>query len=81
MKVKESSVDPDRFENTYEEWLEMAEEALSDMKAAGLKVDRALINAEELLAWCIAHNKINSAASRSEFVAHHGAKALDTDAS
>lgn len=70
--VKEASVDQDRFEASYAEWVEMAERALKDFTAAGLDAEKSYIHANELLAWCIAHNKTNDASARAEFVAQQG---------
>jgi hypothetical protein len=79
LKVKQSCVDPDRFEASYAEWLEMAEAALSDMRAAGLAAEKSYVEADALLAWCLAHDKINNSASRAEFVAHQGIRPPDDD--
>ena len=35
VRVKSAAVDPERFEDTYGEWLEMAECALADLRAIG----------------------------------------------
>lgn len=79
LKVKQSCVDPDRFEATYAEWLEMAEAALSDLKAAGLAPEKSYVQADALLAWCLAHDKINDSAARAEFVAQQGIVSSDGD--
>ena len=79
-KVKEASVDSDRFEETYAEWVEMAEEALQDLMAAGLKAEKFPINSEELLSWCIVHGRINDAGARSEFVSVQSSRQSDGDA-
>jgi hypothetical protein len=73
-KVKQAAVDSDRFEATYGDWQAMAEDALRDMLAAGLVADKFPVQAEDLLAWCIAHAKVNDAAARSEFVAQQSAR-------
>ena len=67
-KVKVSAIDSDRFEETYEEWTEMAEKAFRDFRKAGANAEKLNINSEELLAWCLAHGKVNNAASRADFV-------------
>ena len=67
-KVKASAIDSARFEETYKEWTEMAEKALQDLRKAGVNAEKFIINSEELLAWCLAHDKVNNAASRAEFV-------------
>jgi hypothetical protein len=68
LQVKLNSVDPDRFEATYAEWLEMAEKTLKKFLAARVIAEKVLINAEELETWCIAQGKKNNAAARSEYV-------------
>ena len=73
-KVKEASVDSDRFEASYAEWQAMAEDALKDLHAAGLVADKFHVHAAPLLAWCIAHAKVNDVAARAEFVAQQSAK-------
>jgi hypothetical protein len=72
LKVKTAAVDPDRFEETYREWLQLAEEALVKLRAEGINAQRSYIKTEELLAWCLAHNKLNDAAARAKFVAAQG---------
>ena len=46
----------------------MAEKALRDLRIAGVTAEKFNIKAHELLAWCLAHDKPNCAASRAEFV-------------
>ena len=67
-KVKDASVDSDRFEESYAEWLAMAEDAVTKLSAAGLVTERFYIESEELLAWCIFHGKKNDANARAQFV-------------
>jgi hypothetical protein len=67
-RVKAASVDSERFEESYAEWVEMAEDAIREMQAAGIFPSKVQVVAEELLAWCLARNKENSAASRAQFV-------------
>ena len=64
IKVKVSAIDPDRFEETFQEWTYMAEKALRDLRIAGVNAEKFSIKAHELLAWCLAHDKPNCAASR-----------------
>lgn len=67
-KVKAASVDAERFEDNYAAWVEMAEDAIRSLQRAGVYPVKVPVNAEDLLVWCLAHNKKNSAASRAEFV-------------
>ena len=70
--VKEAATDPELFEATYPEWLEMAENALAEMKQAGVLARRVLVNGSELLAWCKINGKDNNSAARAEYVAMIG---------
>ena len=72
--VKAAATDPERFESTYEEWVQMAEESLLKFLAAGIVAKKAYINANELLAWCLAHGKKNNAGARAQFVSEKGSK-------
>jgi hypothetical protein len=77
-KVKASAVDAKRFEATYVEWVEMAKQALVELRASGITAEESYITASELLAWCLAHDKPNDAASRAEFVSEQGRKANES---
>jgi hypothetical protein len=78
--VKAAAVDPERFEETYAEWVAMAEESLKNMLAAGIVAERAPIVASDLLAWCLAHGKENSAASRAQYVSYVQSRREERDA-
>jgi hypothetical protein len=67
-RVKAVATDPERFESSFNEWVAMAESALLDLHKAGIQAEKFLVNANDLLAWCLAHNKENNAAARAEFV-------------
>ena len=66
--VKANSTDPDRFEDTFEQWTQMAEAALAGMRSQGLHAEKYYVQASALLAWCIAHGKPNNAGTRAQFV-------------
>jgi hypothetical protein len=78
--VKAASTDSERFEETYAEWLAMAEKSTKDMLAAGIVTERVPLVASELLAWCVAHGKANNAATRSAFVSQVMARRDQRDA-
>jgi len=71
-KVKAAAVDADRLEETYAEWLQMAEHALAELRATGIAAEKSYVKASELLAWCLAYNKPNDSASRAAFVSGQG---------
>lgn len=66
--VKSAATDPERFEDTYADWVAMAEDSLRRMRAAGIAAERVPIIAAELLAWCLVHGRVNDASARAKFV-------------
>jgi hypothetical protein len=79
-KVKASAIEPERFESSYSEWVGMANESLSNLRAVGIMAERFQINADALLAWCLARGKPNNAASRAAFVSEQSSRANARDA-
>ena len=47
--TKANATDQEMFEETYEEWLQVAEEALKEFRAQGLNVQRSFITSENFL--------------------------------
>ena len=78
--VRTAATDAERFEETYAEWVAMAEESTKNMLAAGIVTERVPITASELLAWCIAHGKQNNASARAQFVSHVQSQRHERDA-
>jgi hypothetical protein len=70
VKVRASAADPELFEATYAQWLEMAEQSLAEVRGQGVIAAKSFITADKLLAWCLAHGKPNNSASRAEFVSN-----------
>jgi methylthioribose-1-phosphate isomerase len=79
-KVKAAATDSERFEETYAEWNAIAIEAVADLKKAGANAVKFFVISNELLSWCLAHNKPNNAAARAEFVAEKLRVQGETDA-
>ena len=67
-KVKDTAVDPERFEETYEEWVKMVDEAIQEIRERGVTVQKQCVVSSELLAWCLAHGRVNDAKARAEFI-------------
>ena len=67
-RVKATAADPERFEATFDDWVAMANEALAKLKNAGVDAQKALIDADEFLAWCQDNSLRNDAATRARFV-------------
>lgn len=70
-RVKATAIDPERFENSYAEWLEMAEEALGDIEDSGTATEKFLIHADKLHVWCMAQGVENEADSRARYVSEN----------
>jgi hypothetical protein len=67
-KVRATAVDPELLEATYAQWSQMAEQSLAQLRSGRVVVEKSYITADNLLAWCLGHNKPNNSASRAEFV-------------
>lgn len=67
-RVKAAAVDPERFEDSFQEWTQVANAALKNLLAVGIVGTPFMVQADELLAWCLARGKPNNAAARAEFV-------------
>ncbi len=67
-KVKTIAADPERFEATFAEWVDMADEALVEIRRTGVDPVKVLVTAGELVAWCLLRKKVNDASTRAEFV-------------
>lgn len=68
--VKASAVDPERFEATYAQWVEMVESTLKDFRLAIGNPIKVNVDANELAAWCLVHGKRNEASARAEFASY-----------
>ncbi len=77
-KVRAAAVDLELFEATYAQWVEMAEESLTQMRARGLNAEKSYVFADKLLAWCLARGKPNNGASRAEFVSQQARSQNET---
>ena len=78
--VKAAATDSERFEDTYADWVAMAEDSFKNMLTAGIVTKRVPVVASELFAWCLAHGKENNAAARAQFVSHVQASHDERDA-
>jgi uncharacterized protein (DUF924 family) len=66
--VKAFAEDPEPFENSYAEWLKMAEESFELVKQKIPGAMKVYVSAAELSSWCAVHGVGNSSESRTEFV-------------
>lgn len=66
--MKATALDPERFEATFEEWVAMANQALANLKNAGVVAQKFLIDAEAFRTWSQENGVANDAATRARFV-------------
>ena len=64
------SVDPEVLEPSYEEWLEVAEQALATLREAGLVPRKIDVDVWALKRWCEEQGLAVDGRARSEYAAH-----------
>ena len=67
--MREISVDPDRFEDSYDSWLEMFQGSMKELVGAGLFPIKTPIDVDDFREWCSSTSKPCDASSRSEYAA------------
>jgi hypothetical protein len=67
-RLLELSVDQDNLEDTFEEWLRIAEKTFADLKKLGLNIVKVDVDVEELANWCAAEGFPLDSSARSRFV-------------
>ena len=75
-RVRDISSDADALEDTYEEWLRLAEQKLTELKAGGLRVEKVDVDSEQLILWCNERGLEMNAQARSRYAAE---KLRDSD--
>jgi len=50
--VRKMVDDPDNFPETFEEWLSLADQQFADFSAQGMTIEKVIINAQGLRAFC-----------------------------
>ena len=71
-RLLEISVDRDRLGDSYEAWVENAEETLRSLQAqqtAGVTIEKVEVDVEEMLAWCRERGVEVDAEARAEYAA------------
>jgi len=51
-RVRDISADADALEDSYEEWLRLAEAKLKELGSSGLHVKKVDVDSEQLILWC-----------------------------
>ena len=61
--------DRDNFEDTFEEWEANATAQLATLRGQGLRVQKILLDVDEVQRWCLMQKRPLNAEARSEFAA------------
>ena len=69
-KLKETVDDPETLDDSYQEWRKNAEETISEIRAAGHKVQKTSIKISKLLDWCASKGYKPNSKARSEYAAY-----------
>lgn len=67
-KMKEISSDAEIFESSFNEWEQMANKSLHNMKASGIVAKKVFIKTDEFIVWCKIHSLPLDASSRSKYI-------------
>jgi hypothetical protein len=73
-RVRDIAADSDEFEDSYVEWLQLAEEKAKELKGSGLRVEKVDLDSERLILWCNERGLENDAKARSLYAAERLSK-------
>ena len=68
-RVRDIAADSDTFEDSYVEWLQLAEEKAKELRGRGLRVEKVDLDSEKLILWCNEREVENTAQARSQYAA------------
>src|SRR5688500_10569741 len=68
-RVRDIAADSDEFEDSYVEWLQLAEEKAKELRGRGLRVEKVDLDSEKLILWCNERGCENNAKARSRYAA------------
>jgi hypothetical protein len=68
-RLREVAADPEVLEESYDQWVVMAEKAIRDLEAMGMIIERVPINTNDLIAWCNEQDRPIDGSARAEFAA------------
>ena len=67
-QLREVAADPDRLENTYQEWLVVADQAWKKIEASGIALVKVPVDVSELTDWCRERNIPIDGKARAQYV-------------
>jgi hypothetical protein len=68
-RVRDIAADSHEFEDSYVEWLQLAEEKAKELKGRGLRVEKVDLDSEKLILWCNERGLENNGQARSRYAA------------
>ena len=68
-RVRDIAADADEFEDSYAEWLQLAEEKTKQLQGSGLRVEKVDLDSEKLIFWCNERGLEINAQARSLYAA------------
>ncbi len=68
-KLKQTAVDSETLDDSYEEWKSGANNAISELTAQGLKINKIAMRMDEFIFWCQENNSVNNSEARSSYAA------------
>ena len=66
-RVRDISSDADALEDSYEEWLSLAEQKLKELSSSGVEVEKVDVHSEQLILWCNERGLEVNAQARSRY--------------
>jgi hypothetical protein len=68
IKMKQIASDKNRFEDTYEEWLEVAEKIQNDLEKRGANPRKVYVKTDDFRWWCEKNSLASDGAARTKYV-------------
>jgi len=83
-RLRELAADPDRLEESYDDWLVGAQKTLVQMAVSGVRAQRVDVDVDALVRWCRLEGRPMDSAARAAYAAsqlrraHQGANTEQT---
>ena len=68
-RVRDTATDAEALEESYAEWLQLAESKFQELKSSGRKVEKVDVDSEKLILWCNERAMENDGKARSLYAA------------
>ena len=68
-QLRSLSADPDQLEETWEDWRDLAESKIEELRRLGLEVEKVAVDVDRLAKWCEEEGRLVDGASRSAYAA------------